>query len=42
MYAGDETNHGNDAGPCPDCGHHDCWLGCEPHPDPATTDEVER
>ena len=28
MFVGDETHGWDDAGPCPDCGARDCWLGC--------------
>jgi len=28
MYAGDESDHWHDSGPCPRCGERDCWLGC--------------
>ena len=28
MFAGDEADSWDDAGPCPACGQSDCWLGC--------------
>ncbi len=40
MHAGDETTHWNDAGPCPNCGRHDCWLGCDTSLD-GTDDEEQ-
>ena len=40
MHAGDETTHWNDAGPCPNCREHDCWLGCDTSLD-GTDDEEQ-
>ena len=41
MYAGDDSTSWNDAGPCPQCGDRDCWLGCPPVTEPVTFDEAE-
>jgi len=41
MYAGDEHDHWDDAGPCPDCGDIDCWHGCAPTSAPLTVDEAD-
>ncbi len=41
MYAGDQTTSWNDAGPCPQCGDSDCWLGCPPVTESASYDEAE-
>lgn len=38
IHAGDEHDHWHDSGPCPQCGHRDCWNGCPPNRD---ADDIE-